>query len=61
MEHFWETFDALFKRLHAQGRRVEELEARVVELERRLSGRESERPPLKLVTPADEAWEQFGN
>ena len=32
----WETFDGLFKSLHRQGRRVEELEARVVELERRL-------------------------
>lgn len=32
----WETFDGLFKTLHRQGRRVEELEARVVELERRL-------------------------
>jgi BMFP domain-containing protein YqiC len=35
----WETFDGLFKSLHRQGRRVEELEARVVELERRLQER----------------------
>jgi BMFP domain-containing protein YqiC len=35
----WETFDGLFKTLHRQGRRVEELEARVVELERRLQER----------------------
>lgn len=35
----WETFDALLKILHRQGRRVEELEQRVVELERRLSPR----------------------
>lgn len=35
----WETFDGLFKTLHRQGRRVEELEARVVELERRLNER----------------------
>jgi BMFP domain-containing protein YqiC len=32
----WETFDSLFKTVHRQGRRVEELEARVLELERRL-------------------------
>lgn len=36
-EHVAEAFDNLFKALHRQGRRVEELEARVVELERRLS------------------------
>ena len=35
----WETFDGLFKTLHRQGRRVEELEARVLELERRLQER----------------------
>ena len=35
----WETFDGLFKTLHRHGRRVEELEARVVELERRLQER----------------------
>jgi BMFP domain-containing protein YqiC len=35
----WETFDSLFKTMHRQGRRVEELEARVVELERRLQER----------------------
>ena|GEM_PF-883729 len=35
----WETFDSLFKTVHRQGRRVEELEARVVELERRLETR----------------------
>ena len=35
----WETFDGLFKTLHRQGRRVEELERRVSELERRLQER----------------------
>ena len=40
----WETFDGLFKTLHRQGRRVEELEQRVVELERRLQERAAERP-----------------
>ena len=38
-EYIWETFDSLFKTVHRQGRRVEELEARVVELERRLQER----------------------
>ena len=40
-EYIWETFDSLFKTVHRQGRRVEELEARVVELERRLQERAS--------------------
>ena len=35
-EYIWETFDGLFKTVHRQSRRVEELEARLVELERRL-------------------------
>ena len=37
----WETFDGLFKTLHRQGRRVEELERRVSELERRLHERDA--------------------
>lgn len=36
-EYIWETFDSLFKTVHRQGRRVEELEARIIDLERRLS------------------------
>ena len=36
-EYIWETFDSLFKTVHRQGRRVEELEARIVDLERRLA------------------------
>ena len=40
----WETFDGLFKTLHRQGRRVEELEARVVELERRLQEQAAAQP-----------------
>ncbi|HZI17441.1 MAG TPA: hypothetical protein VEY09_02510 [Pyrinomonadaceae bacterium] len=47
-EVIWETFDGLFKTLHRQGRRVEELEARVVELERRLH----ERAPVGGVQPS---------
>jgi len=38
-EVIWETFDSLFKTVHRQGRRVEELEARVIDLERRLNER----------------------
>jgi phage shock protein A len=36
-EYIWETFDGLFKTVYAQGRRVEELEARITDLEQRLS------------------------
>ncbi len=36
MSEIWETFDSLFKTVHRQGRRVEELEARIIDLERRL-------------------------
>lgn len=36
-EYIWETFDSLFKTVHRQGRRVEELEARLSDLERRLN------------------------
>ena len=43
-EYIWETFDSLFKTVHRQGRRVEELETRVVELERRLNERAAEQP-----------------
>jgi BMFP domain-containing protein YqiC len=43
-EYIWETFDSLFKTVHRQGRRVEELEARVVDLERRLSERAAKQP-----------------
>ena len=38
-EFIWETFDSLFKTVHRQGRRVEELETRLAELERRLQER----------------------
>jgi histone acetyltransferase (RNA polymerase elongator complex component) len=32
-EVIWETFDGLFKTVHRQGRRIEELEQRIVALE----------------------------
>jgi hypothetical protein len=35
--YIWETFDSLFKTVGRQGKRVEELEARITDLERRLS------------------------
>jgi BMFP domain-containing protein YqiC len=35
-EYIWETFDSLFKTVHRQGRRVDELEARIAALEERL-------------------------
>jgi hypothetical protein len=38
-EFIWETFDGLFKTVYAQGRRVEELEARIADLEQRLNER----------------------
>jgi hypothetical protein len=52
-EVIWETFDSLFKTVHRQGRRVEELEAWVVELE----GRRRERSAL--AAPQPRALEQF--
>ncbi len=42
-EFIWETFDSLFKTVHRQGRRVEELETRVADLERHLQARVPER------------------
>jgi hypothetical protein len=48
-EFIWETFDSLFKTVGRQGRRVEELEARIADLERRLTDVASitERPQTK--------------
>lgn len=54
----WETFDGLFKALHRQGRRVEELEQRVSELERRLQERaEQQKETAERVAqmPAEKA------
>lgn len=48
-EHIWETFDNLFKTVHRQTRRVEELEARVIELERRLNERSPLTQPKSLT------------
>lgn len=38
-EYIWETFDSLFKTVYRQGRRMEELEARIIDLESRLQER----------------------
>jgi phage shock protein A len=38
-DHVWETFNELFKIVHRQSQRIEELEARVGELERKLDAR----------------------
>jgi BMFP domain-containing protein YqiC len=53
----WETFDGLFKTLHRQGRRVEELEQRVSELERRLQERAEQKEAAERVAqmPAEKA------
>ena len=49
-EYIWETFDSLFKTVHQQGRRVEELEARIALLERRLS-EPSPKQPAQQAQP----------
>ncbi|HKR01574.1 MAG TPA: hypothetical protein VJT09_12925 [Pyrinomonadaceae bacterium] len=55
-DYIWETFDSLFKTVHRQAGRVEELEARVVDLERRLNERasaEGQKAPYEM--PAERA------
>lgn len=58
-EYIWETFDSLFKTVHQQGRRVEELEARIALLERRLSEPSPKQPAQPLSSfeemPAERA------
>ena len=50
-DHIWETFDGLFKTVHRQSRRVEELEARITDLERRLAERA---PVAAAVNPVQQ-------
>ena len=50
-EYIWETFDSLFKTVYAQGRRVEELEARLAELEQRLSKAAPAQPVRQASQP----------
>ncbi|HKP71806.1 MAG TPA: hypothetical protein VJT82_02645 [Pyrinomonadaceae bacterium] len=47
----WETFDSLFKTVHRQGRRVEELEARISDLERRLAEQRTTTAVVSQVQP----------
>jgi BMFP domain-containing protein YqiC len=54
-EYIWETFDSLFKTVHRQGRRVEELEARLSELERRINERAAEQQQTPYEMPAERA------
>ncbi len=55
-EYIWETFDSLFKTVHRQGRRVEELEARIVDLERRLNEKAEQQQQSKTYgMPAERA------
>jgi hypothetical protein len=42
-EFVWETFDGLFKTVYRQNARVEALEQRIADLERRLLDQQSER------------------
>ena len=49
-EYIWETFDGLFKTVHRQARRLEEMEARLADLERRLSERAA---AVSQPTPVD--------
>lgn len=52
-DYIWETFDDLFKTVYGHGRRVEELETRVADLERRLQ----ERTMATVSTPTPKAVE----
>ena len=61
-DYIWETFDGLFKTVYAQGRRVEELEARIADLEQRLGAAATQQArqaskPLNTVNemPAERA------
>jgi hypothetical protein len=55
----WETFDSLFKTVYRQGRLVEELEGRVVELERRLQERGGLSPAKPAGRPGEHAAEEL--
>ena len=58
-DFIWETFDGLFKTVNRQNRRVEELEARVADLEQYLQERRAPQPkPVEQVVtemPAERA------
>jgi BMFP domain-containing protein YqiC len=60
-DYIWETFDSLFKTVHRQDKRVDELEARIVDLERRLNERstnahqQTQQPRVINEMPAERA------
>jgi BMFP domain-containing protein YqiC len=58
-DFIWETFDGLFKTVHRQGRRVEELEARIVDLERRLAERAASQATQPQPAPAIGNFEEM--
>lgn len=51
-DYIWETFDGLFKTVHRQTKQVEQLEQRVIELERRLNERDSEHSAVTNIKRA---------
>jgi len=53
-DYVWETFDGLFKTVHRQGRQLEELEARIVDLEQRLAERQMQTAKPTAVPPLNE-------
>lgn len=53
-EEIWDTFDVLFKTVNRQNRRVEELEKKVVELERKLSETNGQAKAGKTFTIVNE-------
>jgi len=52
-DYIWETFDSVFKTVHMQGRRIAELEARIVELERMVSQHHGEKAHAPREAGAD--------
>lgn len=53
-EEIWETFDELFRKANRNVHRIEELEARVVELEKRLSETSSQSKTNRTLTVLNE-------
>ena len=53
-EQIWETLDNLFKTMHRESRRVEQLEARIVDLERRLNEQLDSMNRSAKITPIGE-------
>lgn len=47
IDYIWETFDSLFKTVYRQGRRIEELDARIAGLEKRLNVEPAPKPEAR--------------